>query len=63
MSYLHDRSILHRDIKPENIFITAQGQYKLGDLNVSRIKDASHLGKLTQTGTPYYASPEVWNNQ
>ena len=33
-------------------------QAKLGDLNVSKIvkKGLSY----TQTGTPYYASPEVW---
>ena len=57
--YLHNRSILHRDIKPENIFI-CNGVYKLGDLNVSKIKCQDQ--KQTQTGTPYYASPEVWND-
>ena len=33
---------------------------KLGDLNVSKILS----GKLarTQTGTPYYTSPEVWKD-
>jgi NIMA (never in mitosis gene a)-related kinase len=35
-------------------------QAKLGDLNVSKIvkKGLSY----TQTGTPYYASPEVWRD-
>lgn len=52
---LHDRKILHRDLKCANIFITADGCYKLGDLNVSKVlkKDMA----FTQTGTPYYASP------
>lgn len=52
---LHDRKILHRDLKCANIFITADGSYKLGDLNVSKVlkKDMA----FTQTGTPYYASP------
>ena len=34
---------------------------KLGDLNVSKVIKQG-LG-YTQTGTPYYASPEVWNEQ
>ncbi len=32
---LHDHKILHRDLKCANIYITADGHYKLGDLNVS----------------------------
>ena len=34
---------------------------KLGDLNVSKVTKKG-LG-YTQTGTPYYASPEVWSDQ
>ena len=34
---------------------------KLGDLNVSKIAKAGIL--KTQTGTPYYASPEVWQDK
>ena len=58
---LHDKKILHRDLKCANVFITGDGTYKLGDLNVSKVlkKDLA----CTQTGTPYYASPEVWNNE
>ncbi len=58
---LHDKKILHRDLKCANVFITADGSYKLGDLNVSKVlkKDMAQ----TQTGTPYYASPEVWKDQ
>jgi len=58
---LHDYSILHRDLKSANVFITTDGTFKLGDLNVSKI--AKQDGMLyTQTGTPYYASPEVWKD-
>lgn len=58
---LHDKKILHRDLKCANVFITADGTYKLGDLNVSKVlkKDLA----CTQTGTPYYASPEVWKDK
>ena len=34
---------------------------KLGDLNVSKI--AKKGLSYTQTGTPYYASPEVWKDK
>ena len=35
---------------------------KLGDLNVSKI--AKNKGLVyTQTGTPYYAAPEVWKEK
>ena len=52
---LHDRKILHRDLKCANIFISADGKYKLGDLNVSKVLKKQMA--YTQTGTPYYASP------
>ena len=58
---LHDMSILHRDIKSANVFLCANGQVKLGDMNVSKVAKAGML--TTQTGTPYYASPEVWKDQ
>jgi NIMA (never in mitosis gene a)-related kinase len=47
---------MHRD----NIFIS-NGCYKLGDLNVSKI--VKNKLAYTQTGTPYYASPEVWRDE
>lgn len=57
---LHDLKIVHRDIKCANLFLTKEGVLKLGDLNVSKVAK----GMLqTQTGTPYYASPEVWNDK
>ena len=56
---LHLRNILHRDIKSANIFVTAENVVQLGDLNVSKVVNGlAH----TQTGTPYYASPEVWRD-
>src|SRR5688500_2644612 len=54
---LHDLKILHRDLKSANVFISNDGSAKLGDLNVSKVARRG-LG-YTQTGTPYYASPEV----
>ena len=59
LKVLHDMKIVHRDIKTANIFIS-DGLYKLGDLNVSKILERGLA--YTQTGTPYYASPEVWRD-
>ena len=59
---LHDLKICHRDIKCANIFLTKDGTIKLGDLNVSKVTKKGGL-LHTQTGTPYYASPEVWKDR
>lgn len=57
-------SILHRDLKSANVFLysenTSTEVAKLGDLNVSKVAKQGLL--YTQTGTPYYASPEVWKD-
>ena len=50
---------MHRDLNSANIFMFNNGDVKLGDMNVS--KAAKNMTK-TQTGTPYYASPEVWKD-
>ena len=60
LSDLHSYNILHRDMKSANVFLFRDGSAKLGDLNVSKITSRG-LG-CTQTGTPYYASPEVWKD-
>lgn len=58
----HVRKILHRDMKSANIFLFNDMQTKLGDLNVSKIVKQKDQLSYTQTGTPYYASPEVWKD-
>jgi serine/threonine protein kinase len=47
--------------EPANIFIALGGVVKLGDMNVSKITERGFC--MTQTGTPYYASPEVWKDE
>ena len=53
---------MHRDLKSDNIVLHKDGRVKIGDLNVSRVF-TTNLMNFTQTGTPSYASPEVWNNE
>ena len=61
---IHAKQIIHRDLKSANIFITQTDELivKIGDFNVSKKIDYLNL-KNTQTGTPYYASPEIWENR
>ncbi|OMJ67457.1 hypothetical protein SteCoe_35383 [Stentor coeruleus] len=58
---LHDLGVFHRDIKSANVFLKKDGSAKLGDMNVSKVSKDGFL--KTQTGTPYYASPEVWKDK
>lgn len=59
---LHDLDILHRDLKSANIFLTKdQKSLKIADMNVSKVAKGGFL--YTQTGTPYYASPEIWRDE
>ena len=62
LKYLHQSHIIHRDLKSANIFLTKNGCIKIGDLNVSKILNRMCTAS-TQTGTPYFASPEIWNDQ
>ncbi|CDW89912.1 protein kinase domain containing protein [Stylonychia lemnae] len=61
LKILHQMKIFHRDLKCANVFLNKDGNAKLGDLNVSKVAKKGLL--YTQTGTPYYASPEVWKDQ
>ena len=61
LKYLHDNKIMHRDLKCANIFLMKNGQLKIGDLNVSKLAK-SNMAR-TQTGTPFYLSPEIWKDQ
>ena len=58
---MHQKDIFHRDLKSANVFTFNDGRSKLGDLNVSKVAKKGLL--YTQTGTPYYASPEVWRDE
>lgn len=61
LNQLHSMDIMHRDLKSANVFMYNNGTVKLGDLNVSKVMKNSL--EYTQTGTPYYASPEVWKEE
>lgn len=54
-------SIVHRDIKPENIFVSRDGNYKIGDFGIA--KTIEHATSGTRTGTFDFMAPEVYNNR
>ena len=55
----HDLHLLHRDIKPENIFLSADGDVKIGDFGMSRTLASTGAFACTKVGTPLYMSPEI----
>ena len=54
--------IIHRDIKPENIFVSAVGDYKLGDFGISRMVEETRVG-LSRKGTFLYMAPEIFKGE
>ena len=53
--------IIHRDIKPQNIFVSPNGDYKLGDFGIAKTVERTMGG--TKIGTYKYMAPEVYNNK
>ena len=54
--------IIHRDIKPQNIFISPNGDYKLGDFGVARQLEQT-TNNLSRKGTYNYMAPEVFHGR
>jgi NIMA (never in mitosis gene a)-related kinase len=59
VKYLHDKKILHRDLKLSNIFISSNGDIKLGDFGIAKVLSNTDEFTKTIVGTPYYLSPEI----
>ncbi len=55
----HQRGIIHRDIKSANIMLTREGQVKIMDFGLAKLRGQTQLTKTgTTLGTVAYMSPE-----
>ncbi len=63
LHFMHEKHVLHRDIKSQNIFMLGNGRLVLGDLGIAKaLSQTSELAR-TKIGTPYYMSPELFENK
>ena len=64
LAYAHERGVVHRDVKPGNIMLNAQGQPKIMDFGLARMRAADHKTSTGMVlGTPRYMSPEQISGQ
>lgn len=54
--------IIHRDIKVDNIFVSSNGDYKLGDFGIAKQLEATQ-GEMSKKGTMMYMAPEVFKGE
>uniref|UniRef100_A0A0G4G8N4 non-specific serine/threonine protein kinase n=1 Tax=Chromera velia CCMP2878 TaxID=1169474 RepID=A0A0G4G8N4_9ALVE len=63
LRHVHFNKVLHRDIKPQNVFLNQDGTVKLGDFGIAKVMEGENVLAKTNIGTPYYMSPEVFNQK
>ena len=63
LKHIHEKKIIHRDLKSANIFLMKSGLIKLGDFGIAKGFQNTIDKAKTFVGTPYYLSPEIFENK
>ncbi len=58
LAVLHAQGLVHRDLKPANLFVTATGQFKVGDFGSAYLLSEEATQTAGFVGTLAYMSPE-----
>ncbi len=59
LQYTHRKNIIHRDIKPSNLFLTEDGNIKILDFGIAKLRDNVTVTQTgSRMGTLMYMSPE-----
>jgi len=59
MVFLHSINVVHRDLTSMNVLLDEEGDVKIGDLGISRIKHGKGKQSMTPTGHPRWRAPEI----
>ena len=59
LALCHADHVIHRDIKDDNIFVSQNGEFKIGDFGVSKVLKGSTRADSLK-GTPDFLAPEIY---